>query len=287
MERKSKVFRRLPVSPILQFTLAALVFMAACVPVPPEMLPRAPGTAASGTTASYPDIEPGGTSITSLHFTLRGYNENDLRTISNVAEDVYNKVGLDTGLYSYLAGQAFTIVVYKDQDEYKTKTKQTDTVLRAIVGGNAIYTYPGPDFEPMLAHQLTHLIFTTYMGPRAAPFNWLGEGLAMVEEIARMPESERVVYQTTQSNKLRNERQPFSQMTFFVGSAENKRRQDVWYLQVESVTAHLLRQGTSLAFAAFLNQLRNGADLDHALSDNYSGRYRGTADFETSWQSSL
>jgi hypothetical protein len=99
-----------------------------------------------------------------------------------------------------------------------------------------------------------------------------------------MPENEKVIFQTTQSNKLRNEREPFSQMTFFMGSAEDKRKQDVWYLQVESVISYLLKQGTSLTFYAFLTELRNGSEIDHAISDNYAGKFRGWADVETAWQ---
>jgi len=268
----------------LLFALCTLIWSSACVPLPPEMLPQAPGSGQAA--ASYPDIEPGGVSFSSLHFGLRGYNEVDLRAISSVAEDVFNKIGTDTGLYSYLAGHTFTIVVYKDQAEYATKTKQTSP-LRAIAAGEAIYTYPGPDLDPMLAHQLAHLVFASYMGAKTSSLNWLNEGLAMHEEIQRMNGNERVVYQTTQNNKLRAERQPFSQMAFFVGSAEERRRQDVWYLQVESVTSFLMRQGSTLAFAAFLNQLRNGSDVEHALNDNYSGKFRGWADFETAWQASL
>jgi hypothetical protein len=279
-----RFFLRVPASPCLPF-IAAMMFLAACVPVPPELMPQAPGTSAPGS-ATYGELDPGSTSISSLHFTLKGYNENDLRAISSTAEDVFNKIGTDTGLYSYLAGQSFTIVVYKDQTEYATKTKQT-APLRAVISGSIVYTYPGPDLDPMLAHQLMHIVFNVYMADKAKPLQWLGEGLAMYEEVARMGESDLVVYQTTQNNKLRNERQPFSQMTFFAGGDEARRRQDIWYLQVESVVAYLLKQGSSLTFAAFLSELRNGSDLDHALADNYGGKYRGAADFETSWATTL
>ena len=52
--------------------------------------------------------------------------------------------------------------------------------------------------------------------------------------------------------------------------------------------AYLLKQGTSLTFTAFLNQLRNGSDIDHAVSDNYSRKFRGWADFtKPAWQGSL
>src|SRR5436853_5442828 len=130
------------------FLLSAVcLLLCSCVPIPPGMMPGAPNAApAGGTAGSYPDVEPGGTSASSLHFTLRGYNDNDLRTISNTAEDIFNKIGTDTGLYSYLAGQTYTIVVYKDASEYLAKTKQPNG-SRAVAAGTTLYTYAVPDFE--------------------------------------------------------------------------------------------------------------------------------------------
>jgi len=46
-------------------------------------------------------------------------------------------------------------------------------------------------------------------------------------------------------------------------------------------------QGSNLAFAAFLDSLRNGKDLDRAISDTYPGRFRGQADLEQLWISTI
>jgi hypothetical protein len=269
--------------PYFAFLIFNFALLSACVPIPPEMMPQAPG-APTAQGAAYPDIDPGGTTQTTLHFTLKGYNDNDLRTIGGMAEDIFNKIGSDTGLYSYLAGQNYTLIVYKDQNEYTTKTKQP-TWSHAIAAGSAIYMYNSPDSDPELAHQLMHLIFTAYMGSdKATSLRWLMEGLAMHEEILRMAQSDQTVYYTSQSNQLRQKRMPFAQMTFFVTTSEEHRRDDVWYQQVESVVSYLLKQGSNLAFGALMNSLHNGSDIDHALSDNYSGKYRGFADLETAWQ---
>jgi hypothetical protein len=263
----------------------ALLMASGCVPLPPEMLPPQAGPATPAA-SSYPDVEPNGITHTSLHFQMRGYNDRDLRNVAALAEDIYNKIGNDTGLYSYLAGQTYSLVVYKDQQEFQTKTKQP-AWSRAIYAGSTMYTYPSPELGTHLAHQMTHLIFHSYMGDRGTGLHWLREGLAMQQEAARMTDYERVIYRTAQNNELRTDWQPFSQMTFFVGNDEEKRRQNAWYLQVESVVSYLMQQGTSLAFAAFLNQLKNGADFNQALSETYSARFRGIGDFERAWQASL
>ncbi len=276
-------FSRAPRSPFR--AAVSVLFFSACVPVPPGMLPQAPGSQPA-TSNAFPDIDPGGTTLTSLHFALRGYGEQDMRQISLTAEDIYNHVGMETGLYSYLAGQTYPIVVYRDQAEYTTKTKEPNG-SRAIAAGNTLYTYAGPEYDTALAHQISHLIFASYMGERGKALAWLNEGLAMHAEVARMSDINRTSFQTAQANKLRNERQPFSQMTFYNPPTEENRRSDAWFLQVESVVSFLLKQGTSLTFAAFLNELRNGADFERALTDNYGGKFRSVSEFERSWQGSL
>ena len=233
-----------------------------------------------------PHIDPGGTSITSLHFTLRGYTENDLRPLSVTAENLYNKIGTDTGLYSFLASGSYLIVVYRDRSEYLEKTRQPEW-SRAVAVSSGIYTYPGPDVQPMLAHELTHLIFNAYLGPRMREFRWINEGLAMYEELAQMNASDRSAFQTSQQKQLRQNRMSFSQMSFFVPATEEQRRVDLWYQQVESVVAFMLAQGSALNFANMLNELRTGVDIDRAIANNYPGRFQSLAELENSWRYSL
>jgi len=77
---------------------------------------------------------------------------------------------------------------------------------------------------------------------------------------------------------------PFSQMTFFVSSTEEKRRTDAWYQQVESVVTYLLSQGSALGFAQFIGELKTGTDTDRALSDAYSAKFRSLNDLENAWK---
>ena len=45
---------------------------------------------------------------------MRGYSDTDLHSVGAAAENIFNRIGTDTGLYSYLAGQTYTVVLYKD-----------------------------------------------------------------------------------------------------------------------------------------------------------------------------
>jgi hypothetical protein len=263
----------------------AMLF-AACVPVeelPPGLVPKAPVAASAN---AYPDLDAGSTSITSMHFTLKGYSEQDLKALSATAESIYNKIGNDTGLYTFLASGNYTLVVYKDSDEYHKKT-QLPSWSQAINAGKANYLYPDPALEPVLAHMMVRMIFEDYMGDKATQYKWIEEGLAMNEELLRMPDSDRSVYQASKTTQLAQNHMPFSQMTFFIPNSEEKRRTDVWYQQVESVMTFLLAQGSALAFGQFMSELKSGGDIDHVLSDAYPARYRSLNDLEASWKSNV
>ena len=212
-----------------------------------------------------------------MHFTLKGYSQTDLDALKQSAETLYNKIGNDTGLYTFLASGNYTLVEYKDQEEYQKKTHQPNW-SHVVTAGKGIYFYPD------LTHQMVHLIFDSYLGDKAGANKWLEEGLAMNEELANMTESDRSSYQTSKSNQLHQNRMPFSQMTFFVTNTEEKRRTDAWYQQVESVVTYLLSQGSALGFAQFLGELKSGTDIDRALSDAYAAKFRSMNDLEAAWK---
>jgi hypothetical protein len=265
-----------------------LVCLSACVPLdqlPPGSIPGpVPGSSATGgKAANFADLDPGSTQITTLHFTLRGYNDNDLRPVSMIAESLYNKIGNDTGLYSFLASGSFTLVVYHDKDEYLRKT-HLPSWSRAVATGNSIYLYPGDDLEPVLVHEMTHLIFNTYMGDKATTLRWLNEGLAMYEELSKMPESDRAAFTSSQLTQLRDRKMSFSQMTFFTPLTEEQRRVEIWYQQVESVIAFLMSQGSALNFASMLNEIRGGSDIDRALGNAYPGKFHSLNELEQAWK---
>ena len=106
----------------------------------------------------------------------------------------------------------------------------------------------------------------------------------MYEEVLKMSDSDRANFQSLLISNMKSNKMPFSQMTFFTSSTEELRRTDAWYQQVESVTAYLLSQGSSLAFSAMLSELKNGADMDKALGDNYSAKFRSMAELENAWK---
>lgn len=265
--------------------LALCLAFSSCVSLdqlPPGSVP-ASASAASKADTSYPDPDGGFASATSAHFTLKGYSQNDLESLKSLAETIFTKISSDVGLYTFLASQSFTLVVYRDRDEFIKKTNQPEWAS-VVTAGNTIYLYyPNTALEPVLAHHLTHLILRSYMADKTSTYRWLDEGLAMHEEVLMMSESDRTAYQSSKDSQLRQNRMAFSQMSFFVTNTEERRRTDAWYQQVESVVTYLLAQGSPLAFAQFLSELRV-VEIDRAISDAYPAKFRSFNDLEAAWK---
>jgi hypothetical protein len=270
----------------LSFALCALSFcLFSCIPVdqlPPSLVPVAPTPGGGPTT--YPDPEPGYLTVNSTHFVIKGYSQTDLDALKQTVEDLYNKVGNDTGLYTFLSSGTYTLIEYQDQNEYQKKTHQANW-SKAVTAGKGIYCYPDPQLVPELAHQMVHLILEAYWGDKVVGANmWLFEGLAMNEELNRMTDADKTAYSNSKITALKQKYMPFSQMTFFVPTSEEKRRTDAWYQQVESVVTYLLAQGSALAFGQMLSDLKSGTDIDQALSDAYPAKFRSMNDLEAAWK---
>jgi hypothetical protein len=268
----------------LHLLLLSSVVLFGCVPVdqlPPGSVPAAP-TAPTATT--YPDLESNSVTENSTHFTIKAYSQTDLDAIKLMAESDYTKIGNDTGLYTFMSSGMYTLFAYRDKDEYMKKTHQPSW-SHAVATDKAIYFYyPDPDQEANLIHQMVHMVFNAYLAEKVSSFRWLMEGLAMNEEVAKMSDADKMAYQTSKSAQLRQDRVPFSQMTFFVTNSEEKRRTDAWYQQVESVVTYILSQGSPLAFTQFLGELKLGTDIDKAIADSYAGKFRNMDDLENLWK---
>src|SRR4051794_8861185 len=103
------------------YLLAATAFAAAVACVPIDQLPAGsvPGAGTSGAVAQpFADLDAGAQASPGLHFTVKGYTDNEIRPVMSMAENVYNKVLNDSGLYAAMSSSNFKIVLYRDREEY-------------------------------------------------------------------------------------------------------------------------------------------------------------------------
>jgi len=270
---------RLPFLPSLLTLL-----LSSCVSLeqlPPGSIPNQPSSAP--VVQSYPELDLGWTSITTSHFTLKGYRESEIRPIGVTAETIFSRIANETGLYAVMSNSNYTLTLYRDRDEYTEKTKMPAT-SRATSAGSGAYSYVGSGLEPELANELTRMVVAQHLDDRTSTFRWIQEGLALNQEVAQLPEGERASFSALQAKQLHFNRIPFSQMTFAIPTTREGRRSALWFMQVESVVRYLMNQGSALSFGGFLNSLKSGADVDQALAANYPGKFRNLADLESLWK---
>lgn len=259
------------------------LLLTGCVPLPPGSVPdeRRPIV-----TNDFEPLGPGAKEQQSLHFEVRSYDAETARQVSRLAEDDYERIMRDTGLYSFLGGRPYPVTVYGDRSEYLAKTRMPEWSGGAAAG-NTLVTYVGPQLESTLAHELTHVLFYEAFGARASDLRWLNEGLAVYEETqGRISEVDARALAGARARVVAMP-MPFVQMFAFVPATEKERLVDAWYLQASDVVRFMVERGGRLGFSIFLRRLREGGGLDLALREGFPGQWADSVALEKAWLASL
>ena len=262
-----------------------LLLSCGCVPLPEGTLARIPPPVEQTTESPYTGLEPGHKTTESAHFLIKAYTSETSAVISRTCEAAYNRVMGDVGLYSFAPAKPYNIVVYRDAEEYRKKTGQPNW-SGGISYGNAILVYESQRAAAVLAHEMTHLIFSEFMGPANSPDKrWINEGLAVYEE-TRADISSKVVYDQRVVNLVRPNPIPFSQMINLAPQKEQDAMVERWYAQVYSVIYLMIGRGGTLGFSIFITKLKAGFGLDAAATEAFPNLWKNPGDLEKAWLTS-
>ncbi|OGR96051.1 MAG: hypothetical protein A2V88_13410 [Elusimicrobia bacterium RBG_16_66_12] len=268
--------------------MLSAVMIGACVPYPGELPDDGRGRSFTGIVeGAYPGLDAGYNETQGLHFQVKAYGIDVVRAVSDKAEESYNRIMTDTGLYSFKPRGMYQIVVYGTQDEFRKKTGQPDWSAGVAVG-NAIYTYVSPRLEGVLSHEMTHLIWFEFMGGRLTQeHRWINEGLAVFEEAKAVDPRGGASLFGSLRQTLRSSPIPMDQMMRLVPATERAYEVSLWYAQAEDMVRFLIQRGGRIGFSQFLTALRDGKDLDRAVSEGFPGQWRALEDFDLQWRRSL
>lgn len=249
---------------------AAALLSGACVSLPAG---DGPLPSALPSEATFPRLDPGAQRLASLHFETSAYSSDGAKAASETAEALYRRIMEDTGLYSFMPRELYPLVVYGSHDEYLRKTGLPQWSGGVSVG-RAVYLSEGGGFRPILAHEMTHLIFNEFMGRSDASQRWVNEGLAVYEEEeARGGLRGRAFSQAI----------PFREMVQLAPLGERDVVVGDWYSQVGSVVRFMIERGGRVGFGEFLKALRDGRPLDEAIRAGFPGNFSGTGALEAAW----
>ncbi len=249
-------------------------FLAGCVDIAPGGYP---GDTPVGTRPALEQrLDPGAKNLTSLHFEVHAYSYDKTREISDEAERLYSRIMTDTGLNSFRPRELYRIYIYGTREEFIRKTGLPEWSAGAA-RGTTLYSYEGPHLRWVLPHEMTHLIFSEYMGMYSFTHKWVNEGLAVYEEQQAAPFGAPSRYGDAPI--------PFAAMITMVPMTEKDRKVSAWYHQVGSVVRFMIERSRGPGFHIFLRALRDGKNLNEAVNTAYPAQWKTFEAVEQAWGS--
>lgn len=257
--------------------LAAAVLLCGCVDIPVDSSAQRQAVRVSGV-----NLAPGAREKTTLHFMVKAYTEAELDDVGAFSEEQYAKIMRTTGLYSFMPSTPYEIIIYSSHEEYVTRSNQPDW-SGGVTIGNSILSYNSASMKSVLAHEMAHLVFNEYLGRSDSRLVWLNEGLAVYTQIGTYSEAGMAGYNRAVKADLSAAPIPFSQMLNFIPLRDGGDMISKWYSQVGSVAQFMIERGGSIGFSVLLRELKNGVDINTALTAAYPGGWNSTDALEKSW----
>jgi hypothetical protein len=227
--------------------------------------------------------DPSDRSEQALHFQVTASSQERASAYAKIAEENYERIMRLTGLYSFMPQNLYQIYVFNDRQTYLERTRQPEW-SGGFTAGSTIVLYDSPDAGPIMAHEMSHLIFNEYFRADRPELRWLNEGLAVAMEIDASPLERKKMFLGSASELLRNYEMPFSRMMVFSPSSEKDRLVNIWYVQCFSVVDFMISKGGSLEFADFASKLRSRQPLDRALQQAFAGKWEDVNALEAAWK---
>ncbi len=203
------------------------------------------------------------------------------------AERYYEKIASDLGYSRYdnfwQWDNRAKILIYRDHDEFlKVTGKKSWIYGTAIYSERKIISYRWSQgfLDVLLPHELSHLIFRDFVGFKGAVPLWLDEGISQWEEANKRKWA---VY--TVKNLIKTKDYiPLAELTRLGAGSENDFTVSAkLYAQAVTLIGYLIEKYGSDKFAQFCRGLRDGKNVNDALSYAYTDSIRNIAELERGW----
>jgi len=209
------------------------------------------------------------------------------REVLTEAERYYAKIASDLGYSRYdnfwQWDNRAKIYIYRDKKEFLEATGKKEWIYgTAIYNERKIISYRwGKHFlDVLLPHELSHLIFRDFVGFKGAVPLWLDEGIAQWEETGRRKESIRMVKSLIRKGTYIP---LYELMRMGPGSENDYALSAKLYAQAVTLVGYLIEKYGPTKFGRFCRALRDGGNVDEALSSAYTDTIRNTDELEKGW----
>lgn len=229
-------------------------------------------------------------SVSSGHFLVHHETAFAPSGVVTTLEGHFAQIMLDLRDFAQWTGQKkIKVFVYADAASYAAKTGiPAWSAAHADVAAREIHCYESADLPRVLAHEMTHLLFTPYFSEKGAePPAWLNEGVAKMMEWPYGQGAD-----TGSMNRhvfSRGKAAPLRKMLDFDYHHDPSTADEVglWYQQAASVTAYMTRRLPRTGFTAFCDALRQGKSEDESLKAAYGFQVPDVSTLERLWRESL
>lgn len=203
------------------------------------------------------------------------------------AEKYYDKIASDLGYSRYdnfwQWDNRAKIYIYRNQAEFLKATGKKSWVYgTAIYNERTIISYRWSQgfFDILLPHELSHLIFRDFIGFKGAVPLWLDEGISQWEEAGRRKWA---IY-TVRNLIDKGEYIPLAELTNVGLNSENDFTLSAkLYAQAVTLVGYLIGKYGPTKFGQFCRALRDGKNIDDALSFAYTDSIRNISELEREW----
>ena len=210
--------------------------------------------------------------------------------VKDLCERYYRKVTQEFNLVRdelWLWENRAVIYIAADRDDYVQRFPCPSWSGACVDYTNKkIYTYPDQyRFEPVLAHELTHIILREYIGKNNLPL-WLDEAIAVYMEDkygGKYYEQSLPVIKEHIKNDTYIKFSKLMQMNSIVLNMQSRDNVDLFYLEVFSISNFLVKRYGRDNFAHFLFFLKNGFTVEEAISKGIPA-VRNIEDLEDKWK---
>lgn len=275
-----------------QFQLKATrMFAGSTKPVVPEVrdtLPLPAGEVPNSTEQwpgpSAPGANPDFVSISTLHFTIYGYNQDLLTFLAARIEDIYQGIVTDLGLYEAAGPGAVKIYIFSGDEEYTNRSHMPAwTAGHTSIADQSVYTYESDNLRFTIPHELTHLLFNRLL-PESLPDKeslWVNEGLAVYEESKNYPTVRSYYARNIAASAAQGWTLPLAKLqsleTFKKGDKDTVA---LWYGEAGMVVRYLIEYKDRARFHSFLMALGKFKSTDKALQAVYPTEFTSLPDIE-------
>lgn len=217
-----------------------------------------------------------------FYFEIYYYNENRVLDVIKGIDDCYSFIIKDLDFAFFNNYKKVKVYIYKNQKDYLNKTKISHWAggHAILYGQKTIYTFEQKNLlRDILAHELTHLVFDSYIGiPRNANLTWLHEGLAVYED-------KRFSRKKWNMKHLLKQKVPHLReiLKYNSGLDNNSNQVSTWYMYVGTLVMFLF-QVDRTGFKLFCDNFKTYKNVDMALSSTYPWNFKNIDELDIAWR---